>query len=602
MKNNKLFINRNGKKKLDLSIMYRLVGLIVVFVAITAVGVNVNAIHKHRVESIKMTQSYLEDLTVESGSKITMMLNMLNNSTGLAESNSQGNEQRQEGNGPQQGGNGGGPGHGMSMEQMLQEISFEGYEIEALLIASDGSITYDSVESKVGTQIGIKEITAILSQVASGKIEAATSGTIDVTVNNVVYDFSYYVESDGSIFGIFLAQDEYLSEIRNFVRSNTLVGFTIGLLCAIVGSVCIYIMVKPFKEVELALAKMGDFDFSKNPKEDKMCGYMGETGSIARAASKLRAAFVDIASQLNHNADTLKEIVSDNAETCSTVSAGTQENLALIEGISANTDEASGNLDSCAELTRAIQTGMSDLRAGTEDIAESSERSTHDAGATLADATKSCEAVVENANNMETLTNESIDELLKINEIGNLTQTIKGIANQTNLLSLNASIEAARAGEAGRGFAVVADQIGKLSQDTGHAVTEIETVVESLEGTVEHVSDVLRQLINALKTSSQSDMEMIQNLGNAFVDNCQSNLAAVEEISASSDSLEENCNSSANATDKVRDEVTTIANDLKTVAKNTQSNADAISKVAEGSQKIDKMAEELVSLVKKFKI
>ncbi|MCR5824905.1 MAG: hypothetical protein K6G60_10795, partial [Lachnospiraceae bacterium] len=229
-------------------------------------------------------------------------------------------------------------------------------------------------------------------------------------------------------------------------------------------------------------------------------------------------------------------------------------------------------------------------------------KSTHDAGATLAEATKSSEAVVENANNMEKLTNESIDELLKINEIGSLTQTIKGIANQTNLLSLNASIEAARAGEAGRGFAVVADQIGKLSQDTGHAVTEIETVVADLEGTVAHVSDVLRQLITALKNSSESDMEVIQNLGNAFVDNCQSNLSAVEEISASSDSLEENCNSSALATDRVKDEVMTIAKDLKSVANNTQANADAISKVAEGSRKIDEMAEELVQLVKKFKI
>ncbi|MCR5584611.1 MAG: methyl-accepting chemotaxis protein [Lachnospiraceae bacterium] len=587
----------NVKKRINLSLMVQMVIMIFVFVSITAVFVNINSIHKHRLESIQMTHGYLEDLATESGGNISRMLNMMNNnSSSESGQNNQGGD-RVEGGRPE-----GEGGHGMSIDQMMQELSFGGYQIEAMLVASDGSITYDSDETKAGTTIAYSEIKDLLKQASAGTLAAKASGTVEVTVNRKVYDFAYYVEDDASVFGILLAQDEYLNEIRAFVRSNTIIGALIALGCALIGGVIVYFMTKPLTDVEHALKKMGDFDFTKNPKEDELCKHMGETGSIAQASKKLRTAFVEIASQLNHNADTMKEIVSDNAETCSTVSAGTQENLALIEDISSNTDEASKNLESCAELTRAIQTGMSDLRAGTEDIAQSSEKSTHDAGATLAEATKSSEAVVENANNMETLTNESIDELLKINEIGNLTQTIKGIANQTNLLSLNASIEAARAGEAGRGFAVVADQIGKLSQDTGRAVTEIETVVQDLEGTVEHVSDVLRQLITALKESSEGDMAVIQNLGNAFVDNCQSNLAAVEEISASSDSLEENCNSSANATDKVKDEVQIIANNLKSVANNTQANADAIGKVAEGSQKIDKMAEELVNIVKKFKI
>ncbi len=77
----KMAENENRKKGLNMSLITQLVILIVVFVVITAVSVNVNSIHKHKVEAVKMTQSYLEDLATESGSKITMMLNMFNSSS-----------------------------------------------------------------------------------------------------------------------------------------------------------------------------------------------------------------------------------------------------------------------------------------------------------------------------------------------------------------------------------------------------------------------------------------------------------------------------------------------------------------------------------------
>ncbi len=195
--------NENRRKGLNMSLITQLVILIVVFVVITAVSVNVNSIHKHKVEAVKMTQSYLEDLATESGSKITMMLNMFNSSSEttltvvnddgafpeISEDSSFPDMTENKGNFSQGRPESGRP-RGMNMEQMLSEISFQGYEIEVLLADADGTYTYDSDDSKTDTAVKIPEILELLDRAADGTLAAKTSDTTEVKIDGKVYDFA----------------------------------------------------------------------------------------------------------------------------------------------------------------------------------------------------------------------------------------------------------------------------------------------------------------------------------------------------------------------------------------------------------------------------
>ncbi|MCQ8879090.1 methyl-accepting chemotaxis protein [Pseudoalteromonas shioyasakiensis] len=263
-----------------------------------------------------------------------------------------------------------------------------------------------------------------------------------------------------------------------------------------------------------------------------------------------------------------------------------------------NVDDASKTNHSFIELqndsSTQVAAAMEQMTHQIHDVSRNAEAAEHAAVEAASNASEGKNVVAQTitaietlSHNIETVSQVTADLAQESNNIGSVLDVIRGIAEQTNLLALNAAIEAARAGEQGRGFAVVADEVRTLASRTGKSTDEIQTMIAKLQKGAQAAVD-------AVTASQQLSSSTVEQAGAANV-----SLSEIERLVTVITDMNGQIARATEQQSSAADEVNLRINELSQSTEQSLSNT---AQLSDASDNLKQSSQELTEVVNRFKL
>lgn len=435
------------------SVRTKIVGAMVLAMVILSICLSVVLIRNLRIPLMEINQCYLYDLAVAYGGNVDASIETKGFNTATDYYN---------------------------LSETIGEIGLKGVESSyAYMVSEDGTMLYHPTKEKIGQPVENEVVKGIVEQLKSGVVPEPN--VVEYEYNGAVKYAAYYIAERGHCILVVSADKADLMKTVNRVTAiGTCCTVILVILASIIGYIFISKIVNPIIKVTEIIGRLAHMDFSEIEGQAKLTARKDETGKMSRAVAELRSQLVNVVSDLQDQSQQLFE-ASDSLNTNASETATTVEQVEkavaeISDGASSQADEtqkATENVILMGNMVEETSQEVDELISNANDMKKSSE----EAFVTLTALEKINDQARQAIDVIYEQTNTTNESAMKIREA---TSLITSIAEETNLLSLNASIEAARAGEQGRGFAVVAGQIQKLAEQSNDSARQIENIIDSL--------------------------------------------------------------------------------------------------------------------------
>lgn len=455
------------------------------------------------------------------------------------------------------------------------------------IINAEGTIIYHPNPEMLGQKPDIPAIANILKEIETIEPGSAPEpGSFHYTYEGSTKRATYFVTEKYNVTVVLCADEsEIFATLNRVMGKAALLCCFLAIILGISGYFSVAKMIHPLRTVTDVVGNLAEMDFKEDERLVKIGKRNDETGVMARAIITLRKSLIDVVTEIKRQSSLLYS-TSEHLSASAAQTSGTVQNVER-----AVSDIAAGANNQAAETQKATNdillmgTMVEDTSSQVTSLHNTADfmRSSSDtASQTLTELDAVNRHAIDSIDIIYKQTLTTNESAMKIKEA---TSLISSIADETNLLSLNASIEAARAGDAGRGFAVVASQIQKLADQSNDSARQIDDIIYTLledsqkaVQTMEEVKGIItRQSENVSKTG-----EVFSKVQGGISDSIQ----GVDEIADRTNQL----NAARNNVVDVVQSLTAIAEEN---AASTQETSAAVNEVANIMQEFSAHAAKL---------
>ncbi len=462
-----------------------------------------------------------------------------------------------------------------------------------LVDRTDNTILAHRDFSLVSTTLSSSSSDTLLSGVAD-KINAQDYS--ETTIGKYMVDFT---EISGTTWVLvsYIETDVILANVNRIVNLSILIGLISVVFITAIILITINRTVAPLSEISKDIIAMsgGDFTIDVEAKSNDEIGLMGDQiNDFVKSMRKMLHSISDESDKLKTE--------SDNSDAVSkTMYDASQSQSEAMKQLNETVDQLASAVNDIAQNATTLATVVADTR----DNSHKAESSMNDTVDISKKGRTDMEQLSKAMSGMSDSNAKLMDSIARVdtasNEITNIVSLIGEIAEETNLLSLNASIEAARAGEAGKGFAVVAMEIAKLAQTSAESATNIGTLINEVHNLIQEVVGQANESAASIDQNSVLIEKAVSTFDSIY-ENIQTSNDLIREMITDVEKVDDVATNVA----AIAEEQAASADEILATSQNMVEQADNITKssqdVANNAHELAGTSDTLTSYVQQFKI